>query len=603
MNRNLLYFMRLNLFLKTCAQLSVLALLLCPEIAKASQTFTGADYREAGWLTLRFYGAQRCGATGNWTLAGHDAAKGGEVCHTRDGESAGLDLTGGWHDCGDHWKVCFTMGFSAYTLLKAYDVFPLGFTDRYKQRYPYSETMPDPDGDLIPDPLNEAKVATDYFIKAIPDPTTFYAECGNPDYDHKEWKTSAYQSLNSVDKGGNPRPTVKKTSGAGASCAQFVAALALMARLCAPYDMPAYADSCRAAAIRGYSYAKANAATPYSNGGFYSEQSESSDDMIVAATELYFLTREPQYRADAEGYIRGKWESGWAYSWNSLWEAAFYNLLKIDPAMTNQSGKTVLTLFKGTLTSGTAKKNAAGLCFYDAWGSCRYAGGLAFAMTLLYDITRQSEPSYAQQALDLAKSQAGYILGNNEFSRSFIHGFGSNSWNKVHHRNLQGIDDNPTDAIKESTPFKFKRGGALVGGPSAQGVFNNSVVNYSTTESGCDYNAGITGALAALISIDAPYEPVVTVKPSASESRRNGGKLAVTLTGDNKASTLAICGLTPGISVTLHLVDAKGSRIANTKIRSAGPTVTWKVPNLAAGVYICAVKTAGSLRTVAIAVQ
>jgi hypothetical protein len=268
--------------------------------------------------------------------------------------------------------------------------------------------------------------------------------------------------------------------------------------------------------------------------------------------------------------------------------------------MTNQSGKTVLTLFKGSLASGSAKKNAAGLCFYDAWGSCRYAGGLAFSMMLLYDITRQSEPSYAQQAFDCAKSQVDYILGNNEFNRSFIHGFGANSWDKVHHRNLQGIDDNPTDAIKEATPFKFKRGGALIGGPSAKGVFTNSVVNYNTTESGCDYNAGITGALAALISINAPYEPVVGVKQSASETRRNGGKLAVTLTGNNRALTLAIPGTAPG-AVALRLFDAKGSRIASTEIRGAGSTVTWHVPVLAAGVYLCAVKTAGGSRTAAFA--
>jgi endoglucanase len=217
MNRNVFIFMRLTL--------SALLFLASTGLVTFSLAFSGTDYREAGWLTLRFFGAQRCGATGNWTLVGHDAAKGGEVCHTRDGESAGTNLAGGWHDCGDHWKVCFTMGFSAYTLLKAYDVFPRGFTDRYKQRYTYSETMPEPDGDHIPDPVNEAKVATDYFIKAIPDASTFYAECGNPDYDHQEWKTSAYQSLNPVNKGGDPRPVVKRTGGAGASCAHGPALL------------------------------------------------------------------------------------------------------------------------------------------------------------------------------------------------------------------------------------------------------------------------------------------------------------------------------------------------------------------------------------------
>jgi hypothetical protein len=117
MKTDTLFFKRLKHFYLTVLQISATMVLLQQTLSLAAATFTGANYREAGWLALRFYGAQRCGNTGNWTIVGHDAAKGGEVCHTRDGESAGIDLAGGWHDCGDHRKVCFTMGNSAYTLL------------------------------------------------------------------------------------------------------------------------------------------------------------------------------------------------------------------------------------------------------------------------------------------------------------------------------------------------------------------------------------------------------------------------------------------------------------------------------------------------------
>ena len=399
--------------------ISVFTIISAVSLIFAETTFKGTDYREAGWLTLRFFGAQRCGSTGNWALVGHDAAKGGEVCHTHDGDTVGHDLTGGWHDCGDHWKVCFTMGFSAYTLLKAYEVFPTGFQDLYKQKYTYSDSMPQADGDGIPDVINEAKVATDYFIKAIPDSNTFYAECGNPDYDHQEWKTSAYQSLNSVVKGGDPRPVVALTDKAGASCAQFTAALALMARICPKFLGQTYSDSCKNTAIIGYAYAKKNYANQYVNGGFYSESTEGSDDMIVAASELYFLTKNETYKTEAMTYVKNKWESGWAYSWNSMWEAAYYDLLKIDSSATNQSGKTILTLFKGSYTTGKGKKNSAGMCFFDSWGSCRYAGGLAFSMMLLYDIVKKSDAATADSALALAKSQVDYCLGNNEFSRSY----------------------------------------------------------------------------------------------------------------------------------------------------------------------------------------
>jgi Glycosyl hydrolase family 9. len=149
-------------------------------------------------------------------------------------------------------------------------------------------------------------------------------------------------------------------------------------------------------------------------------------------------------------------------------------------------------------------------------------------MMLLYDITKTLDPDTSARALGLAKNQVDYCMGTNEFNRSFIHGFGPNSWDKVHHRNIQGNDDNLPDAQKETTPFKFKRSGALIGGPTAVNTFNNSVVDYTCTESGCDYNAGIAGALAGLISINAPY--AVPVKNPGPEEQRvlpAAGSLAV----------------------------------------------------------------------------
>ncbi|MFP4417280.1 MAG: glycoside hydrolase family 9 protein [Chitinivibrionales bacterium] len=91
---------------------------------------------------------------------------------------------------------------------------------------------------------------------------------GDPNYDHIDWVTSAYQSMSAVEKGGDPRPVVALTKGGGASAAQFTAALAIMARLAPQFGTNAYADSCIEAALRGYEYAKNNYTTPCSNGGF-----------------------------------------------------------------------------------------------------------------------------------------------------------------------------------------------------------------------------------------------------------------------------------------------------------------------------------------------
>jgi hypothetical protein len=211
-------------------------------------------------------------------------------------------------------------------------------------------------------------------------------------------------------------------------------------------------------------------------------------------------------------------------------------------------------------------------------------------MMLLNDIAKTLDPQIAAQALALAQSQVDYCMGVNEFNRSFIHGFGPNSWDKVHHRNIQGIDDNPPDAVKEITPFKFKRSGALIGGPTAVNTFGNSVVNYTCTESGCDYNAGITGALAGLISLNAPYAVAVNDPPPRPGRIASPGALAVTqLTNKGKRGVRIDYSLreTGPCSVTILNARAQVIAVMAAGLSSGGTHVAFWDVTSPAGVYFC----------------
>ena len=57
--------------------------------------------------SILFYEANWCGPD-----AGNNRLQWRGPCHTRDGEDVGLDLTGGFHDAGDHVKFglpqCYT---------------------------------------------------------------------------------------------------------------------------------------------------------------------------------------------------------------------------------------------------------------------------------------------------------------------------------------------------------------------------------------------------------------------------------------------------------------------------------------------------------------
>jgi len=108
------------------------------------------DYNDALHSSTKFFGAQRCGNTDSWI---HGA------CHTNDGGSQ-VDLTGGWHDCGDHVKFGQTNGFSGALLLHGY----LNFTSAYDDNYSATDTST---SNGIPDVLDEVKYFTDYLLKTL----------------------------------------------------------------------------------------------------------------------------------------------------------------------------------------------------------------------------------------------------------------------------------------------------------------------------------------------------------------------------------------------------------------------------------------------------
>ncbi|MFT6717184.1 MAG: hypothetical protein ACJA0Q_001835 [Saprospiraceae bacterium] len=110
------------------------------------------DYGLAQKLSTRFYGAQRCGDTKSHL---HGA------CHTTDGKDAGVELTGGWHDCGDYLKFNHTGAYAAVALLQAYTWFPESYPDEYAQDY--SSGLPNG----VPDILDEVKIYTDYLLKCL----------------------------------------------------------------------------------------------------------------------------------------------------------------------------------------------------------------------------------------------------------------------------------------------------------------------------------------------------------------------------------------------------------------------------------------------------
>lgn len=488
-----------------------------------SAGYADSDYREALNMGLKFFGGQRCGNTHNWML--HDnSGVSKKYCHTKDGQgkvngggNGNYDLTGGWHDCGDHIKVATTMGYAATSLLVAYDIWPEAFQDNYDGEYGA------PNG--IPDILDEAKIATDYFIKSFVDDNTFVYYVGDHT-DHNEWRTSSAQSDLSVDKGGDPRAVWTTSDKGGPQAAGYAAALAIMARR---YPDKEYQNKCKEYAIKAYNYAVKNKSNHATIPTFYpSPNSEWTDELSLAAILIYQATEDEKYKSDALGYLQGKWESNSPLAWDTMSDFAYYYIVKSDATAGNGQGGLIADFLRknvNVLHIPSGEKDSNGFPYYkNTWGTNKLACGGAVAAALFLKLVEDEVIDAGDANLNKIKNFnlriIDYVLGKNEFNHTFLHGFKGDMHFRIHHRNAMGRNDNPPTNVKNSCDFLFASGG-LIGGPSAPGVFQNIIeggASYTETEGGCDYNAPFVAAIASVV---AEKDPVATTSLNTTNNDLN----------------------------------------------------------------------------------
>lgn len=439
-------------------------------------SFSNED-EEILFRAVRFYGAERCGDNHNWTLTENPA---GQSCHLRDGESVGLDLSGGWHDAGDHVKVTMTIAYAAYILLKAYEVYPSAFED-------YDDTAYTGVPNGVPDVLDEARIGLDWLVKAHPDANRLVAMVANADYDHSTFMTSPKASTNTVELGGEPRPVqmTAKADFAGATAA----ALSLASRLYTPFDA-AQAGVYLTKAKSAYAYAKANPSLSTSMLYAWTGMTY-TDDLMCGATELWRATSDTTYRSDATSRNSSIGATKSIAGYGQISDFCRHSLVKGG----EQAALTPWTAdVDRYLTLISSDSNLKGLIYSDKWGTCRHAMSVAFSAALLYDVTKDTKYR------DFARSQYAWIKGNNPQTRSFIIGWGTNPPTRPHHRNAYGYEDDlgwdaDTPQLSDTRPFRYLLSGALVGGPNLEG-YQDSVNDYVHNEVAIDYNAGLVGTAA-----------------------------------------------------------------------------------------------------------
>ena len=607
------------MFRRIIARFAVAAAIIClsgahiPVVAQQVQgRFTPEQYQKALWMVTRFYGAQRQGEGPNWLLMDHtrpttrpdyisEAAFAAltndmmRVSYVKDALD-GRDLSGGWFDCGDFVLFGQTFFFSAYMLALAYETFPTGFHDLYHGDYrDYAESgnwsITGGRPNRIPDLLEELKYATDWIIKATPNASDFYYQKGHGGAgsggDHALWTTSGIRSAVAVERGGELERSraIYKNPNDGVMASFAAAALAVMSRIYRKYD-DAYADLCVVHARNAYAYARQNRdrTAGSAGGGHYPPHKDPRTVFVTAASEMYMTTSEASFRSDiAESEIKTSWH---VLDYSNSHDLTAYAAARALPDRRETHLKFLLDEF---VTKYVREVNSEGVSnLGGGWGQLRYAGNTAFVAALYSAATGTTQ--YDQ----FIYNQIDYILGANSGNVSFLTGFCEGCTRQVqmpHHRNVFLRDDNPSDNAKEQMriPERNKYFGYLVGGRRVPSQFQESISDYQMSEGGIDYNAGLLGALAYVVSRRIPADtsrfgitdtiPNSVVTPSRNAAMARSGYTVNVVPGS------VVFSAQDGLSITnLSVYNIQGRKVYSRS--GAHNQITWNTSARARGMYL-----------------
>jgi hypothetical protein len=459
----------------------------------ASQIFAVASGDLAGFhkKLIQFYGYQRAGLkTGSANNLNSGWAN---ASHNGDNYN-GSPLDGGWYDAGDYVKFGMNLGYTVYCLLKAYDIFPGGYSDEYKFDHSSGANQ-------IPDILDEVKFATDYMCKAVINENTIVLDVGDGNADH-----SLPITQRANDPNGRSGSAIKLCDGADIPLT-YAACLACMSTLYRKYDST-YANQCLAKAITAFNFGKSKIAsnklycTP--QGDFYDYEKDDkglymnrdiSDRMVPAGVELYRATKnrngDPIYKEWAKKGIPG--------GFNCVGFELIGPLAAIEVWREGLGGYGALSGNVGFVKNKIQESGLfKGVFQNNGWGTAADVGTAAFELGLGYVVTANQADRDAY--LNMCKTHINWVTGTNSKNQSFVCGVGTNPPTSIHYR----------------TTAKGAIPGAVVSGPDPSGAWENNGDRYEFTEVAINYNAGLVGAVGFLRALSNTSDAFVKVSTAFS---------------------------------------------------------------------------------------
>ncbi len=410
-----------------------------------------------------------------------------------DGDGT-VDVSGGFHDAGDHVKFGMPEAYSGSTL-------GWGF---YEFRQQYETTGQAEHAKTL------LRYFNDYFMrctfldgtgKAI----AFCYQVGDGDVDHAFWGSPENDDM--FRRGWFATDEMPSTD-----CVAAASASLAVNYMNFKDEDPQYAAKCLKYAKALFEFAErcptksCNADGPK---GYYTS-SKWQDDYCWAGSWLYLATSDDHYLSEVLKYFDYYAPSCWTHCWNDVWSGTACLLAEIDDlidkngqvledrykAATNKSPYEEINFWSqiaktvdGWISGQNVTITPGGYGFLNQWGSARYNTATQL-LALVYDKHHGDTPSKYSQ---WAKSQMQYLMGNNPLNRCYIVGFSDISVKFPHHRAASGLS-----RCEDPAPHKHVLYGALVGGPGSKDEHKDVTSDYVYNEVTIDYNAAFVGACAGL---------------------------------------------------------------------------------------------------------
>ncbi len=408
--------------------------------------------------SLYFYDANMCGE-----LEGKCALDWRKNCHLRDKTSVtykgkAVDVSGGFHDAGDHDKFGLPQGYTA-------SILGIGY---YEFKDAYEETGQSEHFKTILDYF------CDYFVRC-----TVLDSNGNAEaFCYQVGDGASHHQWVSAEKENLDRPAYFADSSTPATdqVSEAVAALAIHYVNFGNETYLDYAEKLFAMAQKNDKQKQTDA-----QGGSFYGSSSWADDYCLAAAWLYKATKKDTYLNEYKKY-EGQVDTGADPAWDQVGPYAVAYGGNFSPLAANASQK---------INSATKVSN--GYAWMSQWGSARYNCNVQLE-GLIYD----KNSGKAQQYTEWATGQMKFLLGNSADKRCYVVGYNANSSKYPHHRSSSGYSDWPNNGNNHTIQAHVLLG-ALVGGiENTSGTYHDDSNDYYCNEVAIDYNAAFVGAAAGL---------------------------------------------------------------------------------------------------------